>query len=157
MAGVIDVPKPRVNCSMLSQYTNRPVCFVDALKRSVSPAATLHCKVETPVTSANVPNFQCCFSALTGSPNRKDVHCVGWRGKGGHSRTKRPREYMRDVLAQQCFRLTQRGHYSLVPGVRHECRHFSFKTQSASATLVSLLTPIDFCIGHSMAWQVNLS
>ncbi|XP_013874678.1 replication protein A 14 kDa subunit [Austrofundulus limnaeus] len=28
MAGVLDVPKPRINCSMLSQYINRPVCLV---------------------------------------------------------------------------------------------------------------------------------
>uniref|UniRef100_H3DLC8 Replication protein A3 n=1 Tax=Tetraodon nigroviridis TaxID=99883 RepID=H3DLC8_TETNG len=28
MAGILDVPKPRINCSMLSQYINKPVCFV---------------------------------------------------------------------------------------------------------------------------------
>ncbi|XP_037548856.1 replication protein A 14 kDa subunit [Nematolebias whitei] len=28
MAGILDVPKPRINCSMLSQHINRPVCFV---------------------------------------------------------------------------------------------------------------------------------
>ncbi|XP_060949043.1 replication protein A 14 kDa subunit [Limanda limanda] len=33
MAGIIDVPKPRVNCSMLSQYTNRPVCFVGCVEK----------------------------------------------------------------------------------------------------------------------------
>uniref|UniRef100_A0A1A8SCR4 Replication protein A3 n=1 Tax=Nothobranchius rachovii TaxID=451742 RepID=A0A1A8SCR4_9TELE len=28
MASIVDVPKPRINCSMLSQHINRPVCFV---------------------------------------------------------------------------------------------------------------------------------
>ncbi|KAF6737916.1 Replication protein A 14 kDa subunit [Oryzias melastigma] len=28
MAGIIDVPKPRVNCSMLQQHINKAVCFV---------------------------------------------------------------------------------------------------------------------------------
>lgn len=28
MAGILDVPKPRINCSMLSQHINKPVCFV---------------------------------------------------------------------------------------------------------------------------------
>ncbi|XP_072226956.1 replication protein A 14 kDa subunit [Leuresthes tenuis] len=28
MAGILDVPKPRINCSMLSQHISRPVCFV---------------------------------------------------------------------------------------------------------------------------------
>ncbi|TNM92684.1 replication protein A 14 kDa subunit [Takifugu rubripes] len=28
MAGILDVPKPRINCSMMSQHINKPVCFV---------------------------------------------------------------------------------------------------------------------------------
>ncbi|KAG7501079.1 replication protein A 14 kDa subunit [Solea senegalensis] len=33
MAGIIDVPKPRINCSMLSQHINRPVCFVGRVEK----------------------------------------------------------------------------------------------------------------------------
>ncbi|KAG7225391.1 hypothetical protein INR49_027380 [Caranx melampygus] len=33
MAGILDVPKPRINCSMLSQHTNRPVCFVGRVEK----------------------------------------------------------------------------------------------------------------------------
>ncbi|XP_022602368.1 replication protein A 14 kDa subunit [Seriola dumerili] len=33
MAGIMDVPKPRINCSMLSQHINRPVCFVGRVEK----------------------------------------------------------------------------------------------------------------------------
>ncbi|XP_033831058.1 replication protein A 14 kDa subunit [Periophthalmus magnuspinnatus] len=33
MANIIDVPKPRINCSMLSQHINRPVCFVGRVEK----------------------------------------------------------------------------------------------------------------------------
>ncbi|XP_029370261.1 replication protein A 14 kDa subunit [Echeneis naucrates] len=33
MAGILDVPKPRINCSMLSQHINKPVCFVGRVEK----------------------------------------------------------------------------------------------------------------------------
>ncbi|XP_022062936.2 replication protein A 14 kDa subunit [Acanthochromis polyacanthus] len=33
MAGILDVPKPRINCSMLSQHINRAVCFVGRVEK----------------------------------------------------------------------------------------------------------------------------
>uniref|UniRef100_G3N487 Replication protein A3 n=1 Tax=Gasterosteus aculeatus aculeatus TaxID=481459 RepID=G3N487_GASAC len=33
MAGILDVPKPRVTCSMLTQYISRPVCFVGRVEK----------------------------------------------------------------------------------------------------------------------------
>ncbi|XP_008419451.1 replication protein A 14 kDa subunit [Poecilia reticulata] len=33
MAGILDVPKPRINCSMLSQFINRAVCFVGRVEK----------------------------------------------------------------------------------------------------------------------------
>ena len=33
MSGVLDVPKPRINCSMLSQHINRAVCFVGRVEK----------------------------------------------------------------------------------------------------------------------------
>ncbi|XP_026156230.1 replication protein A 14 kDa subunit [Mastacembelus armatus] len=33
MAGVQDVPKPRINCAMLSQYISKPVCFVGRVEK----------------------------------------------------------------------------------------------------------------------------
>ncbi|XP_041665624.1 replication protein A 14 kDa subunit [Cheilinus undulatus] len=33
MAGILDVPKPRINCSMLSQNINKPVCFVGRVEK----------------------------------------------------------------------------------------------------------------------------
>uniref|UniRef100_UPI0037E88F68 replication protein A 14 kDa subunit n=1 Tax=Semicossyphus pulcher TaxID=241346 RepID=UPI0037E88F68 len=33
MAGILDVPKPRINSSMLSQNVNRPVCFVGRVEK----------------------------------------------------------------------------------------------------------------------------
>ncbi|XP_008279615.1 replication protein A 14 kDa subunit [Stegastes partitus] len=33
MAGVLDVPKPRINTSMLSQHISRPVCFVGRVEK----------------------------------------------------------------------------------------------------------------------------
>ncbi|XP_029975890.1 replication protein A 14 kDa subunit [Salarias fasciatus] len=33
MAGILDVPKSRVNCSMLSQHINRAVCFVGRVEQ----------------------------------------------------------------------------------------------------------------------------
>ncbi|XP_028255364.1 replication protein A 14 kDa subunit [Parambassis ranga] len=33
MAGILDVPKPRINCSMLSQYLNKAVCFVGCVEK----------------------------------------------------------------------------------------------------------------------------
>nr|XP_046273824.1 replication protein A 14 kDa subunit [Scatophagus argus] len=33
MAGILDVPKPRINCSMLSQHISRPVCFVGRVEK----------------------------------------------------------------------------------------------------------------------------
>ncbi|GAA6226742.1 replication protein A 14 kDa subunit [Lates calcarifer] len=33
MAGVVDVPKPRINCSMLLQHISRPVCFVGRVEK----------------------------------------------------------------------------------------------------------------------------
>ncbi|CAL1584158.1 unnamed protein product [Knipowitschia caucasica] len=33
MANIIDVPKPRINCSMLSQYINKAVCFVGKVEK----------------------------------------------------------------------------------------------------------------------------
>ncbi|XP_044027493.1 replication protein A 14 kDa subunit-like [Siniperca chuatsi] len=33
MASILDVPKPRINCSMLSQHISRPVCFVGRVEK----------------------------------------------------------------------------------------------------------------------------
>ncbi|XP_020494315.1 replication protein A 14 kDa subunit [Labrus bergylta] len=33
MAGILDVPKTRINCSMLSQNINKPVCFVGRVEK----------------------------------------------------------------------------------------------------------------------------
>lgn len=33
MAGILDVPKPRINVSMLSQHVSRPVCFVGRVEK----------------------------------------------------------------------------------------------------------------------------
>ncbi|XP_059206240.1 replication protein A 14 kDa subunit [Centropristis striata] len=33
MAGILDVPKPRITCSMLSQHISRPVCFVGRVEK----------------------------------------------------------------------------------------------------------------------------
>ncbi|KAK5855505.1 hypothetical protein PBY51_005602 [Eleginops maclovinus] len=33
MAGIFDVPKPRIICSMLSQNINKPVCFVGRVEK----------------------------------------------------------------------------------------------------------------------------
>ncbi|XP_030003472.1 replication protein A 14 kDa subunit [Sphaeramia orbicularis] len=33
MSGIFDIPKPRINCSMLSQHINRPVCFVGRVEK----------------------------------------------------------------------------------------------------------------------------
>ncbi|TKS89037.1 Replication protein A 14 kDa subunit [Collichthys lucidus] len=33
MAGILDVPKPRINVSMLSQHISRPVCFVGRVEK----------------------------------------------------------------------------------------------------------------------------
>ncbi|KAM3858053.1 replication protein A 14 kDa subunit [Diretmus argenteus] len=33
MSGVLEVPKTRINASMLSQYTNRAVCFVGRVEK----------------------------------------------------------------------------------------------------------------------------
>ncbi|XP_054873668.1 replication protein A 14 kDa subunit isoform X1 [Amphiprion ocellaris] len=33
MAGMLDVPKPRINCSMLSQHISRAVCFVGRVEK----------------------------------------------------------------------------------------------------------------------------
>ncbi|KAI3358758.1 hypothetical protein L3Q82_014723 [Scortum barcoo] len=33
MASVLDVPKPRINCAMLSQHISRPVCFVGRVEK----------------------------------------------------------------------------------------------------------------------------
>ncbi|XP_040908573.1 replication protein A 14 kDa subunit [Toxotes jaculatrix] len=33
MAGILDVPKSRINCSMLSQHISRPVCFVGRVEK----------------------------------------------------------------------------------------------------------------------------
>ncbi|XP_039976916.1 replication protein A 14 kDa subunit [Xiphias gladius] len=33
MAGIVDVPKPRINCSMLSQYISTPICFVGRVEK----------------------------------------------------------------------------------------------------------------------------
>ncbi|XP_026204702.1 replication protein A 14 kDa subunit [Anabas testudineus] len=33
MAGILDVPKPRINCAMLSQHISRPVCFVGRVEK----------------------------------------------------------------------------------------------------------------------------
>ncbi|KAF7641660.1 hypothetical protein LDENG_00275200 [Lucifuga dentata] len=33
MSGVLDVPKPRINCSLLSQYISRPICFVGRVEK----------------------------------------------------------------------------------------------------------------------------
>ncbi|XP_074543155.1 replication protein A 14 kDa subunit [Halichoeres trimaculatus] len=33
MSSILDVPKPRINCSMLSQNINRPVCFVGRVEK----------------------------------------------------------------------------------------------------------------------------
>ncbi|XP_070702579.1 replication protein A 14 kDa subunit [Pempheris klunzingeri] len=33
MAGILDVPKTRINCSMLSQHINKPVCLVGRVEK----------------------------------------------------------------------------------------------------------------------------
>ncbi|TDH04487.1 hypothetical protein EPR50_G00153080 [Perca flavescens] len=33
MAGILDVPKPRVTCDMLSQHIGKPVCFVGRVEK----------------------------------------------------------------------------------------------------------------------------
>lgn len=33
MVDVVDLPKPRINASMLSQFIDRPVCFVGRLEK----------------------------------------------------------------------------------------------------------------------------
>ncbi|XP_035475888.2 replication protein A 14 kDa subunit [Scophthalmus maximus] len=33
MAAILDVPKTRINCSMLSQHINKPVCFVGRVEK----------------------------------------------------------------------------------------------------------------------------
>ncbi|XP_032436529.1 replication protein A 14 kDa subunit [Xiphophorus hellerii] len=33
MAGILDVPKPRINCSMLSQFISRAICFVGRVEK----------------------------------------------------------------------------------------------------------------------------
>ncbi|XP_029299534.1 replication protein A 14 kDa subunit [Cottoperca gobio] len=33
MAGILDVPKTRITCAMLSQYINKPVCFVGRVEK----------------------------------------------------------------------------------------------------------------------------
>ncbi|XP_017260347.1 replication protein A 14 kDa subunit [Kryptolebias marmoratus] len=40
MAGILDVPKPRINCSMLSQHINRPVCFLGRVEKVHSTGKT---------------------------------------------------------------------------------------------------------------------
>nr|XP_020477071.1 replication protein A 14 kDa subunit [Monopterus albus] len=33
MAGILDVPKPRINCDMLLQHVNKPVCFLGRVEK----------------------------------------------------------------------------------------------------------------------------
>ncbi|XP_047461385.1 replication protein A 14 kDa subunit [Mugil cephalus] len=33
MSGIMEAPKPRINCSMLSQYISKPVCFVGRVEK----------------------------------------------------------------------------------------------------------------------------
>ncbi|XP_054620053.1 replication protein A 14 kDa subunit [Dunckerocampus dactyliophorus] len=33
MSTILDVPKPRINCSMLSRYINKPVCVVGRVEK----------------------------------------------------------------------------------------------------------------------------
>ncbi|CAJ1084149.1 replication protein A 14 kDa subunit [Xyrichtys novacula] len=53
MASIVDVPKPRVNCSMLSQHINRPVCFVGRVEK-VHPSGSAFTLTDGDGKTANI-------------------------------------------------------------------------------------------------------
>lgn len=76
MAGIIDVPKPRINCSMLLQHINQAVCFVCR----VSKVGFVRVLWGLVVTGVSVTEFLLC---VVGSSLREDVHGGGRRGEDG--------------------------------------------------------------------------
>ncbi|XP_037650701.1 replication protein A 14 kDa subunit [Sebastes umbrosus] len=53
MATILDLPKPRIICSMMSQYINKPVCFVGRVEK-VHPSGKSFTVSDGEVKSATV-------------------------------------------------------------------------------------------------------
>ncbi|XP_004074206.1 replication protein A 14 kDa subunit [Oryzias latipes] len=59
MAGIIDVPKPRINCSMLLQHINQAVCFVCRVSK-VHPSGKTFTAVDGEGKTVTV-ELNCCL------------------------------------------------------------------------------------------------
>lgn len=84
MSDASDVPKPRINCSMLSQHISRPVCFVGRVEKVVSTSFNVFI-VANLRNYPMVVNDEASLLILPGSSNGENIHNVGWRRKGLNS------------------------------------------------------------------------